>query len=957
MGGSSQLLEWLHCELPKNSCERSLVVASSSAGAAALRRTLAERRGALLGVDFVTPRGLALEVLALGGVYRSDVRPDPLEEREVLRQMLPKNAVGDYASRFDSALTHLLRTIHEVQALGPGTDTDSDAGRIVELTQEFSAAFQDAGTTNNLISAAIHHVARGGISLPDRVLLVGYQDPDQNLLLLLQVLEGEGVSVSQSPTSNTVPESIRRISCANPLAELRLAARRCTDTGAEGSPWHRMVVAAPDLVPYLADLRFAFDQEGVPFHTSAEAPLIQRPRPALCLHLCELVFGEGPATSFLSLAASPLLLQRTSPTEQAEFETVVRRHAVRGTGPDTREQVRRLAGRLSRQSPLTVLLGDVLDAADRGRSEQSNRGRSAILTTFMNRHLQPPTSDEVDAAERLDECLRAAEFADSRCKTGEEFCAELQQLIKARSIPIEGSTKGGVHFVSTRDALAIPCSHLHILGLTERATTGTTPCTTFISEADREVLRMRTTDVMRQTEARQLSHLLRHAPRLLLSYPRTDADGQRQEFTPSIRRLVDSIPLPPEEREPSHPQTLAHRAVRSGRCPVDLAVAHLALGGCDDPKVYRRLLEFDPTPTLDRVAKLESFRSDDLALDGDIGPTIGRALLDVPYSVTRFERLTRCPQQFFFETVLRVQPLEEEPEPMGMSSLETGQHVHAVLERLYEEFLAQLKSTKAPTQLAGAMQERAAALLAEELATTEPPLAREFPGLHKLTERQLLAGLRLAIAEDLDVMGEDGSRPQSVEQKLTSELLFTHAAETDPIRLLVTGKLDRVDDLPGGGIRVLDYKTGTKPENQVSPLQTLRGRRLQLVLYGMLARTATSENPEQLEVRSVRPRRAMDPTKPEHRFELRNASEFLTGKLRDGMHETLAIFARLIRRGMFIPIDDHHCSYCSYRPACRRYHPPSRERVLGCESPEVREFRSLAGKTLKESVLPRESLR
>ena len=954
MGGSSQLLEWLDQELPTDPRRRCLVVASSSAGAAALRRALAEQRGVLLGVDFVTPRGLALEVLALGRVYWSEVRPDPLEEREALREMLPAGSIGDYARRFDSALTHLLRTIREVQALGPAGGTAGDGtGLIIELTREFTAAFQHKGTTTNLIAAATHVVANGGISFPDRVLLVGYEDPDRNLLLLLQVLEDKGVPVVRSPAPTEPPRSVNRRSCSNPLAELRFAARLCTDSGAAGTPWHEMVVTAPDLAPYLTDLRFAFDREGVPFHTSAETPLVQFRRPALCLHLCRLLFGEAPGTSFLALAASALLRKRTSPREHLELERSVRKQGLRGTGPVTRDQLDRLADRLPDRSPLVELLQSVLEAATKGEDNGGHRRRSDILAAFMTRHLLPPTPEESDVTERLDECLRAVLFANLHDATDDAYCTELQQLLESRSISIEGSTQGGVQVVPLHDALAFPCSHLHLLGLTEKATAGSPPCTTFLDDSHRDALGMRTAESASRTRTQLLRRLVCHSPRLVVSYPRTNVDGQGQVFSPLVERLGE-VSLPEEEREPSHPQAIAGQAVDSGRCPADIAATHLALSGCEDPRVYRSLLGFEPTLTLERVAELESFRGEDLSLDGDIGSTAGNRLLKSSFSVTRLEQLTKCPQSFLFQKVMGVRPLDEEPEPLDMSKLEVGQQVHTVLEKLYGEFLPSLQSAQDPTDLAGEMQERTSALLREELAANQTLLAREFPGLHELATQRLLSGLNWAIDQDLEMMKADGSRPESIEEKITAELLFRHPQASDPIALQVSGKLDRVDHLSDGGARVLDYKTGTKPKKLVNATATLRGQQLQLILYGMLARASSGEYPDQLEVRSVQPRRDVEPTDHPHRHELKDARGFLDGKYSEGMTETLAILARLIRRGLFVPIAGRHCTFCAYRPACRRHHPPSRERVSQCEEPEMIELKALAEKSPKKPLLPRE---
>src|SRR5690606_31979767 len=202
-------------------------------------------------------------------------------------------------------------------------------------------------------------------------------------------------------------------------------------------------------------------------------------------------------------------------------------------------------------------------------------------------------------------------------------------------------------------------------------------------------------------------------------------------------------------------------------------------------------------------------------------------------------------------------------------------------------------------------------------------LRGDFPGLHELQIGQWLAGLATAIRADLSRMEDDGSRPREVEHQVHGSLALRHG--DDEVTLLLKGKVDRIDDLSAGGTRIVDYKTGSNPGAAVNGSEMLKGERLQLLLYAMVLESSGQPAAEQLEIRALQRRRGS--AVPQLRHELDKAGEFLRGRLAAGVRETLVILGRLLARGAFAPRQGRHCGYCDFRSACRRYHPPSAERV------------------------------
>ena len=76
--------------------------------------------------------------------------------------------------------------------------------------------------------------------------------------------------------------------------------------------------------------------------------------------------------------------------------------------------------------------------------------------------------------------------------------------------------------------------------------------------------------------------------------------------------------------------------------------------------------------------------------------------------------------------------------------------------------------------------------------------------------------------------------------------------------------------------------------------------------------------------------------------------DFLDGRFSDALRETLRVLADVRARGTFVPsMDaDRVCRFCDFRAACRRLHPPSRERIWNSERGEVQRYLGLRGKSM-----------
>src|SRR5581483_1020930 len=114
--------------------------------------------------------------------------------------------------------------------------------------------------------------------------------------------------------------------------------------------------------------------------------------------------------------------------------------------------------------------------------------------------------------------------------------------------------------------------------------------------------------------------------------------------------------------------------------------------------------------------------------------------------------------------------------------------------------------------------------------------------------------------------------------------------------VLVRGRIDRVDQLQGNAVAIVDYKTGT------AQTQIDADNSLQLSIYMIAAQSLWSLRPERLVFYNM----ADNSTVISHRTEAE------LDKARARIHDV----AERIRRGEFDPKPGYHCRGCLYRSLC-----------------------------------------
>ena len=270
------------------------------------------------------------------------------------------------------------------------------------------------------------------------------------------------------------------------------------------------------------------------------------------------------------------------------------------------------------------------------------------------------------------------------------------------------------------------------------------------------------------------------------------------------------------------------------------------------------------------------------------------------YAVSRVERYLECPFKYFAGHILQVE--EERDDESGLTPRERGQLLHGV----FEAFFAAWQDRGRVAIDSGNIGEAVA--LFEEVAEAHLAL---LPEADRGLERTYLLGSAVApgLAERafaVDIEGEVPAVERLLEYEFDGPFRFEGAEGSRTVH--VRGKADRIDLLPDGSLRVVDYKLGRAPKP---------ARALQLPIYGICAA-------QQLEAARGRPfpvgRAGYVAFREKNTFvDLGGRSGNLEGALREGQLRFLTAIDG-IESGVFPPDPEEPwlCSRCGFSHVCRK---------------------------------------
>jgi ATP-dependent helicase/nuclease subunit B len=769
-----------------------------------------------------------------------------------------------------------------------------------------------------------------------------------------------------------------------------------------------MAIVARTLEPYASHLKPVFLEHGLPFHTTASTSAAREPCVQAALLLARCLRDDFPAGPLFDLLRSGLFLGPGDPARRVDaWERLARRHHVAGgseiwidhlprwasrdaSGEDRHRQAERLAALVRRLARQAATL-----RRTRTWVEWAESFRSLLARTIDGyQEQQAPAWTEEEAHDPGVTLLEALLFDMATllaAKVPFTVSAAFDYLesavagatISIGSVAADGRAvcgdQGGVRVLDAMQARGLAFDAVILVGMNADLFPRRGREDPFLTDDDRRRIRTalrRPLPVAAEAkdEERLLLALLLGSARdhLAVSWQRADESGKARVPSLALREIariaLATTDLAAAERRAltigAHPADQARSAVeRHALLASREAVRAIALlaGGprpaeslLGQPAIAALGVDRDATlPGLGFLAAIEgTWPTPFDALPGEAGRP-----QDV-WSPSRLERLGSCPQHFFFRHVLRAGEWEEPAAPHEFEAREMGALAHEVLRDVYSALLGEGLLAGGPGRPGDIVRRAEAHLDAAWARHTAELAARSralYPALWDLTAGHWLASLKRFLRLDLAEVLAAGRVLDGFEVEVVRAIPLGDASRPrEPVvetqraipTLAVRGRFDRTGRDRDGAIVVSDYKTSGALERHVSQTEMLKGSRLQMGLYALMADPDPASpggpgaNPGRPEVRAevlgVGPRYADDDPEGGGPARARlDPAEFAS--IRDGLLETLRVLASLAERGLF-PLNEksRFCPYCPFARACRRTHRPTLDRLAA--NPDLREY-------------------
>jgi RecB family exonuclease len=602
------------------------------------------------------------------------------------------------------------------------------------------------------------------------------------------------------------------------------------------------------------------------------------------------------------------------------------------------------------------------------------------LLRVLDAWIAPGGADAADreAVRLLLQSLAALGSVSARAQWS-EVEAVLESRFEWERQPLSPLETGGVH-VGSLDALAgLPFRWVAIVGLVESGFPGVLRPDPLLLDADRQALLTAppcpvagpakrgqlslfddpadeaarppapagglptTQDRLMEARRTFVRAVSQATEKLVLSYPRADARSGRERL-PSLffvaaatavrGRTVGAEELASmvSEDDLDHlPLETALEASERDRARVrasgDEAVMAIAAGS--------RFFKQSRLASRARRSK-ELTPYDGLVAGPPVTPEIA-ALLDpvrapFPISASRLATYARCGFLYLLQHVLRLEAVEEPEERTRLDPLERGSLFHDVAERFLRErrdagALPVRDTDDERARLREIGEERLQALVAGA-----PP---RFTVLWERERERFHAALLDWLGREAG--GHDGvpahfevgfglRRPGAAGEPHLAEPLSVELGDGRTLR--VSGKIDRIDRRPGGGLVIRDYKTGRAPKKDDVGLFR-GGQQLQIPFYVLAAaQLFPDQTVQQAFLDYVDGGRRVE-------FDLDTA----TGP---DFRRTLQTLVNLIASGSFVQEPDA-CDWCDFKTACGPKGLIARRRAYKSADRRVVEYQRLRG--------------
>lgn len=616
-------------------------------------------------------------------------------------------------------------------------------------------------------------------------------------------------------------------------------------------------VVAPDARRYGPLLRRAANEFGLALRFTHGEPLVQAPAIAALLDLLELTRSNWPRRLTLQAIRSPyfdLAAFGFQPSDSLALDAASHAGQVVGGLDQWEEALARLAQAGRPPSPETLeedlpsFTPPVGDAAARlleamqalaQRLDPARTRTTAGWVEWLEDLLDelkfpertagesedPEAGREGTAFERLRETLRALVMGEivsgGQQLSLSEFLDELSGAIESAAYRERQSGGPAVNVLSPLEARGARYRAVVVMGLAEGLLPVVEREDPLLDEETRAALGLESR-LGREQAGLFYQAVTRADWRLLLTRPYLADDGEIWEASPFWKGVERALTTQARRVRPEDP-----RALQDAGSAQELLFWGVRRGG-----MPASLLE----PHRQRWAELQHGR-DVLAarsVPSPEGPFEGgltglaaalaeRFQPEHLWSPSRLETYGACAHRFFVTHLLGLE-VRQPPEP-GLDPAQLGSVLHEILEAAYRE-------AEDPTDLDSVLS---------ALGHVSDPILDRAPERHGFRPTPLWSIERAqyleALRETVRALAEHsaGWTPIGLELEFGIDGSPALELQFEGRMARVRGVIDRLDQRPDGGLRVIDYKTG---RGSLHPGELHAGRRIQLPLYAMAAQEA-----------------------------------------------------------------------------------------------------------------------